>query len=108
MSNRPALEAWLRRIESLDLAGLADMYHPDAVVEWLRERWEGRDEIQGALATHGRQLRKFRLDGVRALVESDTVLSFETQVQGPFGRRAVRHDWAFDGDGIHHHTARLA
>ena len=98
----------MRCLERLDMKGMAELYDVGGVIEAMREKWVGRSEIEDGLTAHGRQLRKFSLEGVVEVVESEGRLLFETSVRGPFGSRRVRHEWLLGDGGIQHHTMAMA
>lgn len=108
MTERPLLDSWLAHIERLDLDGLLGLYHPDAVVEWCRERWSGHDELREALSQFGRHLRKFRVESVEPSTSGSGRVAFRTGVRGPFGTRHIEHEWAVDPTGIRSHRAQFA
>ncbi len=81
-------------------------YAPDAVVDAMGERVEGRGELEDAL--NHRLLAGVQVLAAHPLPGRPGCVAFATRVKGRFGEQSIHHEWRLREGQITHHRILLA
>lgn len=99
---------WISALERGDLEALAALYHPWACLHLGVRRFHGRDAIEDAIERNRLDLTGVVLRRLRFVEEGPRSITFETELEGRFGRILVAHDLRIEDAMIRDHGCRVA